>query len=209
MSSEQKFGLSIKALRGQNLKFLREKLLMNPDEFAKLCGVGNSTIRQWEAGRGNGLSVAGAKKVISAAQGANVDCDIHWLLQGEGSPPTIRDFESANLDESSLLNKEIQDYLAKQPNSITHYIQNDDLSPIIAAGDYIGGIKHLKSTYADCENQLCLIQMITGVLIGVLMASNEDDKYDIIAVNKEKQKDCQINENDIICIAPIKRIWKA
>lgn len=138
----KKAEISKTGTRGTRLKFLRTRALgLTHDEFAKLVGLGASTIRHAEKSHITDLSEKNAKKIVSALVDLNINLTLSWMLNGVGTAPVAYNPPGSEQIIQGQTSQEIQYYRHTHPNSITMTLDNNKLSPFFLRGDVVGGIK--------------------------------------------------------------------
>ena len=74
--------------QGKRLKYLREITRLSRRAFAFKHGFPPGTLQNWEEGRyERGINQKAALTLIVAFQAESIDCQVDWLLYGEGLPP--------------------------------------------------------------------------------------------------------------------------
>lgn len=68
--------------RGERLRQLRKAMKLNIRQFAELCQAAESTVRQWEKARANGLTQRGINLIMSYIRDSEISCTAEWLLHG-------------------------------------------------------------------------------------------------------------------------------
>lgn len=215
-----KANLSNNLEKGRRLKMLRSQLKLTVAEFSVFLDIGESTIRQWEAGRVSGLSLKGAYKIASKLQEYQVICEVNWLLEGEGSPPYIPDnFHSllnqfhpatAKTDNNDAILQEISLFSRLTHHSIITTLIDDSMEPIFKQDDKLGGEQVYGYDINKFLNQTCIVRTKNfGTLVRKIKKGYLDNTYNLYALNIEASAQHLILKDvEIISLAPITRIWR-
>lgn len=203
--------------RGARVRQLREILGLTIVEFAQLCACGESTVRFWEHARGPGLSTRGAKKIVSAIEKkTSLECDLHWLLDGDGPIPyenptsnsiseEIKSFSS----EENELKADIEKFNTSQTSHLLLCLQDDAMAPFFKKGDYIGGIKVVGEEINQLIGEICIVQTLGGqILLRKLYDSPQPGKYRLSAINPAAQDALLAYDTELSSAAWITRLWR-
>ena len=134
--------------QGERIKYLRGVTRLSRRAFALKHGIPPGTLQNCEDGRYQNLTEKTAKKLVAAFQTEGIECDLRWLLSGEGSPPANRFgfspppvttvSSSLPLQETQLLERTLEnEQKRKQNESLYDAVVNgryQDVIDLIQAG---------------------------------------------------------------------------
>lgn len=155
---------------GGRIKYIRATLLkMSRKEVYNKYGLSPDTLAAWENGKNN-LSENSINRCIDIFNAEEVIVSREWLLTGEGLNPRFHfdlnryfknnpDANSNSIQEEDpiLLAKEIEFFRSLSPNSVTGIISDDNMLPLYARGDYVGGRLKYGESIEDCVGKDCII----------------------------------------------------
>ena len=212
-----------KVMRGTNLHKIRSMLGLTTHKFAAICGIGESTVRQWEHGRGNGLSSKGAHKIYASLRNTDIVFTIEWLLENIGKPVSFKDQAISGLyqiaepnssftpdNEPSQIQEEIEFFRNNNPNSITLCIIDDGMEPLFVPGDFVGGKYLSGAKIASLDGKICIVQMASGCVIArKIKKTNEKNTYSLFTINPTTTvTEPVISDIELVSAAPILRVWR-
>lgn len=211
--------LNLPQQRGVRLRMLRKMSGLTIHKLAKKYAVGSSTIKYWECGRGEGLSVKGAEKMIMAVRQEGVYATIAWLMHGIGDNPRIVDMRQSTTtrqittmsikeEEAAITNE--TNLFKKNANAITLTITDDGMNPIYSIGDIVGGncLTGLDINKALGKN--CIVETEDKKLLcRKLMLKGNSDFFVLCSLNpRTTANPTNLWDVKIRSAAPISRIWK-
>lgn len=209
--------------RGKRLKRIRQLAGLTRDELAGQAEVSKATLSYWENASLSSLSDKGAEKVIKALAKCGISCSLEWLLLGIGNPPQIKDLmyelppqEVITLPPAQMasfsgsLPNEIDLFQAQNPNSAIVTIQHAAMSPIIEAGDTVGGIWQ---TPADCINhdKICIVEINQQLQVRKVRKALEAGFYDLsyISYLNDLTEPFELRNTQLLKVAPVIRVWRS
>lgn len=200
------------SLRGKHLRQLRGMLGITIEKFSALCEVGESTIRQWEQGRGSGLTAKGANKIIALMRQHNIECKLEWLLEGKGAPPLFRHAlvqdSKGNLEK---IENEIDLFRQQHQQTIICFIQDDGIEPLYFKGDYVGGIQYVGDSIKKLDGEICIVQTLDKQTLvrKIKTDAGSSNKYSLYTINPSTSVAKPIQtEMEILSAATIIRVWR-
>lgn len=191
-------------------------------EFEKKYHLSANTLQGWEQGK-NPLSKKGAKRIIEALKIEGLICSLEWLMHGTGVPPrpfevnnntfvTETDlevfFSKMNFQEEQAIYQELQTFKSNNPNSIIITISDDAMEPQFHVGDYVGGIRLLKTEDIQAYlGQPCIVELADHTILPrYIHADNGSDTHTLSCTNfQSKCAPLNIFNAKIISAAPI--LW--
>ncbi len=201
--------------RGNRLRVIRSMLGLTRREAAKLCKVGYSTFQYWEEGRGNGVTEAGAKKILKAFSNAGLYCEFNWLRYGIGEPPQLTIYGDSQPYTARYVKEEESDYIAAEvlllrkhcPDVLDYKVIDDGMGPQFIAGDYVAGKRHYESAIQNCVGQNCIVELTNNKqLLRYLKQGSQADRYTLLCTNYEAQlNDIALIDVELKSAAPV--IW--
>lgn len=219
-------GESTPKARGQRLRFLRKMSGLTLHKLAQKYGIGMSTIKYWECAVNEGLSVKGAKKIISAMQKEGIQCSFMWLMHGVGTLPHILDVRcnnitpemlaNATVDHESVLEEEmsiaheIKLFCDKINHSITLAIFDDGMEPHYHKGDNVGGKKIYGEEISNAIGKHCIVETEDGQIFCRKIAPGSDiGMFNVYCINPHTSvSPPNLYDVRLQSVAPISRVWK-
>jgi len=205
---------------GERLKYIREKLLkLSRADIHKKHGLSPDTLAAWENGKIQ-ISEKGIDRCIKIYSTENLIVAKEWLLTGEGLGPNFsfdlnRYFRTLStekpdekIDDSILLAKEIDFFRSLSPNSVTGLVPNEDMLPLYARGDYVGGRFRYGEDIQSCIAKDCIVKTKDGSTYIRRVAKNPNGSgYNLVCLNPQWNGNPEpvIFNVEIECAAPI--IW--
>ncbi len=203
--------------RGKRLRVLRQMSGLTIVEFADLCIVGESTIRQWEAGRGKGLSIKGAHKIVKAIKSCNLNCDAKWLLDGGGSSPEFTEGFYPKASEKvheiyidQQIENEIQYFCKHTDKPVFVRIEDVAMEPHFYSGDYVAGNLSFYDDMSILNNKICIITLANNrTIVRRVKFEKAKDNIKLFSTNEKMQSEYPVIINaKIISIALVSRVWR-
>ena len=185
----------------------------------KKHGLSPDTLAAWENEKIK-ISEKGIDRCVAIYSAENIIVSREWLLTGEGLSPNFsfdlnRYFTSMpthepdqSEDDNVLLAKEIDLFRSLAPNSITALIFGDDMLPVYASGDHVGGRFRYGKDIESCIGKNCIIKTKDGsVFVRRLVKNPNGAGYNLACLNPEWSGSLEpvIFSVDVECAAPI--IW--
>ncbi|KTD33586.1 hypothetical protein Lnau_2337 [Legionella nautarum] len=172
--------------RAERLRKIRNLANLNRKEICDSTEINFNTYKGWELARFGGLPVDGAGKVIKRVAKEHVICSVEWLLYGKGLEPYLLPSctNLDNLDNQTLILKEILFFQSLHPDAIYTQIQDDALAPHFVPGDYVAGIKVNGNDIAGAINQPCLVELPNGeILVRYLKEGQSKNSFQLLVTN--------------------------
>lgn len=205
---------------GERLKYIRTKLLRLTRAFIyEKYGLSVNTLLAWENGRVE-LSEKSIDKCIGIFTSENLLVSKEWILLGEGVAPTfISEFnryiesfsnqdDMTKVDDNLLLMKEVEYFKSLTKNAIVILVASDDMLPLYAHGDYVGGRFRYGKNIENCIAKDCIVKTTAGATyVRRIAKSTNDNLYNLVCLNPVwhgNQEPVLFNVK-IDCAAPI--IW--
>lgn len=222
MNGEEKEQQQLLAERGTRLRHLRKMLKMTILEFANLCESGDSTIRQWEQGKASGLSRKGAVKICEKLETVNLICDIEWLLEGQHTPPYLKQLPQTvvvpsipnhflikkNADEEKNIKWEVDYFSQLAVDPLIIRIFDDAMEPFFFKGDYAAGSRISGEAIQRLIGKSCIVKTIDGLLLLRYIDSYRSGKYQLTALNLKSNAEFLTLETELVCAALVTRLWR-
>ncbi|MBA3537196.1 MAG: hypothetical protein H0T84_11400 [Tatlockia sp.] len=190
----------------RNLANLSRKGICDKEE------INFNTYKGWELARFGGLPVDGAEKVIKRVAKENVICSMDWLLYGRGQEPYLlpKGTNLNDLNDESLILKEILLFQSFHPDVIYTQIQDDALAPQLMPGDYVAGIKMVHSDIVKAVNQFCIVELANGdIAVRYLKQGQNIGEFQLLATNISSSIGFNFSiESELKSAAPIVRHYR-
>ena len=202
------------------IKYIREKLLkLSRAEVHKKYELSADTLIAWENGK-NQITDKGIERIIKIYNAENIIVSREWILTGTGLAPNFsfdlnRYFKNLdhtgdmkNIDDNILLAKEIDFFRSQSSNAVTGLISQDDMLPLYARGDYVGGKFRSDKELDSCIGKDCIIKTKNGATyIRRLAKAVQGEGYNLICLNPQwgGNPEPVIHNAEVECAAPI--IW--
>ncbi|MBA2656852.1 MAG: hypothetical protein H0U70_07670 [Tatlockia sp.] len=198
--------------RAERLRKIRNLANINRKEICDSDEINFNTYKGWELARFGGLPVDGAERVIKRVAKENVICSLDWLLYGKGQEPYIlpKGTNLNDLNDQTLILKEILLFQSFYPDAIYTQIQDDALAPHFMPGDYVAGVKVNNNDITKALNQPCIIELPNGeVLVRYLKQGQDKNCFQLIATNLNSTLITTFSiESELKTAAPIIRYYK-
>lgn len=140
---------------GLRLQRLRMMAGIEQSALAEEADVSKTSISYWETGRSN-IKSDNLRKVINVFRRHGVEIDEHWLLHGIGITPRLT-FHMGESGASyhahtpvlriAAFESELKLFLTYRPSAIILKIENNNFSPTLYQGDYIGCEWHVSTEF--------------------------------------------------------------
>jgi transcriptional regulator with XRE-family HTH domain len=204
----------------ERLKYIREKLIkLSRSDIYKKYGLSVDTLAAWENGKTQ-LTEKAIQRCIKIYGAEDLIITKEWILNGEGLAPNFtfdlaRYFKSVANDSSSepvddhiLLVKELDFFRSLTLNSITILISSDDMLPLYAVGDYVGGRFLYGNDIQSCISKDCIVRLEDdAVYVRRLSKGKIENRYNLVCLNPvwNGNPEPVIFNAKLKCVAPI--IW--
>lgn len=205
---------------GERLKYIRERLVkLSRAEIQDKYGLSQDTLAAWENEKTN-ITEKGIDRCIKIYNAENLIFSKEWLLTGEGLSPNFSfelnryfknfptDFSSLPVDDHFLLAKEIEYFRSLTQNSVTALVSSEDMVPLYAPGDYVGGRLRSKKELEHCIGKDCIIRTKDqATYIRRLVKGKDKKHFNLVCINPQWQGNIEpvIYNVEIESAAPI--IW--
>ena len=206
----------LKIEQGKRLRALREIAGLTQKELSELSKVAESTIRQWETGRSNGISIKGAYKVVKACNSCNIICDADWLLDGKGNAPKYTSgyqpkstVKAQTIYIEKQIEEEIKFFCEQSYKPIFFRIEDNSMLPYYQLGTYVGGTLCSEKEIKNLNNRNCIVVLISNqFLVRKVKVNKKTGKVSLYATN-EKQKEIYptLHNVEVLSLALITRVW--
>ena len=201
--------------RGHRIRLIRNAIRYSTRKFEANHGVNASTIKNWESGRGGGLTADGALKLIDAFRKEGIDCTLEWLLYGKGVDPISSRQNKVNLESSiytaeaatpeSAIVQELRLFHQLNPGAIDTIVSDDAMLPLLTPGDYVAGIRCFDDEISELVGLYCIVQLQAGpVVVRQLMPGVSADQYRLLANNPNNN---DYADQDIKLFSAAKILW--
>lgn len=213
-------GLSI--VRGQRLRQLREatgndnRKPLTRAAIERKHGLSARTLKNWELGDGAGLTINGARRIVSIYKKENIQCSVNWLMEGDGIgpqriPSNISAPKNTNTtDPLESIQAEIDCFLSLHPEAVTYEIRDDSMEPFYKAGDLVGGVRYYANDIPNGVDSDCIVELVNGdILVRRLQNSTVPDKYNLYSLNPSTRIEVPtLYSVEVIAAAIIVRHWR-
>lgn len=142
---------------GDRVYFIRKTLLDVPRTAFMKFNVPETTFRNWE--KSKTLSKNKCNKISKLFLEFNINVSSQWLYDGTGPSPV----SCMNVSASSKVKLDIETFKFNNQAAFIISANNNNMSPLINEGDFIGGIEGLISWK---EEFLYIIKTQTDILVG-------------------------------------------
>ena len=205
--------------RGLRLKTLRNMVCFTIHGLAKKYGIGSSTIKYWERGRGKGLSIKGVEKIIAATRSEGVYAAAAWLMHGIGDRPRIVDMQQSipaqqakintASEEKTAIANEVNMFRNNNINAVTLVISDDGMGTVFSIGDIVGGNRLTGLDIDKALGKNCIVETEDKkILCRKLMRKSNSDSFVLCSLNPQTTiNPANLWDVKIISAAPISRIW--
>jgi len=171
--------------RGMRVRFIRDNLLtLTREKFCEHSNITSQSLKGWELGWGNGLTIKAAEKIVKRAKKLNVYCTYSWLMHGIGR-------EATYLTNDLNLNEHDDDHLAhelllfkEQHGALVSMVSDDAMAPLLCAGNYVGGIT-VKNIDIAVGKECILTDDNDDIYIRILKKGDEAGHYNLCCLNQD------------------------
>lgn len=182
---------------GDRIKYIRSELLkMSRKEVHNKHGLSPDTLAAWENGKIN-VSENSINRCIDIFNSEEVIVSREWLVTGEGLNPRFHfdlsryfknnpaiNSDSKEEEDSILLAREVEFFRSLSPNSVTGIISGDNMLPLYAKGDYVGGRLKYNEIIEECVGKDCIIYSQTEEFyIRRLQKNPHTNNYNLASLN--------------------------
>lgn len=172
--------------RAERLRKIRNLANLNRKQICDSKEINFNTFKGWELARFGGLPIDGAERVIKRVAKENVICSVDWLLYGKGQEPYLlpRSNNLTDLNDHTLILKEILVFQSFYPDVTFTQIQDDALAPQFMPGDYVAGIKIASNNISKALNQPCIVKLPNeDILVRYLKQGQNKNCFQLLATN--------------------------
>lgn len=206
--------------RGKRLKRIRQLAGLTRDALAAQAGVSKATFSYWENASLSSLSDKGAEKVVKALAKQGISCSLEWLLLGIGHSPQIKglrlDLPNSDFSAASTpmvnddLRAEIDLFQSLHADSIITTIKHAAMSPILAAGDVVGGVWQSPSNLIDSDKPY-IVSVNQQLQVRKVKRTAETGLFDLsyISYLSDLAEPFEIKAAKLTKLARIIRIWRS
>ena len=201
--------------RGKRAKMLVKMTGLTQKEFLDKHGISTSTFNQWTKPKINGLSEAGAYKLIEAAEQEGVICQFSWLFHGLHPTPTII---GNSIDEQlyeNVDNRQLKNEIALFKNSsskaVIVKVTDAGTRPIIDIGDFVGGYKETDFEQVQkLIGSICIVEtQQEHYVVRLLLPGSKEGLFNLQTVNENEFTLVRlIQDIKPISTAKVMRVWK-
>lgn len=198
--------------RAERLRKIRNLANLSRKEICDQEEINFNTYKGWELARFGGLPIDGAERVIKRIAEENVICCIDWLLYGRGQEPYLlpRGANLNDLNDQTLIPKEILLFQSFHPDAIYTQIQDDALAPHFMPGDYVAGIKMFNNDMVKAVNLPCIVELPNGdIAVRYLKQGQNSREFQLLSTNIDSTIRSGFSiETELKSAAPIIRHYK-
>lgn len=176
-------------------------------EFCEKYNISISTIKHWERGVPDDVTVKGLNNLVAAFQNEGIECSADFIMsagsdkglrENQGNASVIHDFSESKLLQS------YHDFLSGQHEFLEFAkLEDESLQPYINKGDVIVGSKlkteHIQLAYG----KVCIVHTINNNTYVKIIGSTSLDN--MISLYPTQSKLCQtllLNLSEILYVAP-------
>jgi hypothetical protein len=193
--------------RGRRIEYTRLILAgcRTRQEFCKGClDISTGTLKNWENGYLNGLTLKGAIKIAERAKEYNIYCSPTWLMYGIGHEPTRTTPGFIEPDEKYFQQVASEMLLfCQQDHSTEANVIDDAMAPKFYPGDLVAGI--VVNNIEEAINRECIVLDIdNNKYVRLLSYGDESGKFNLVSLNKNSETS-DLKNIQIKTVAPI--IW--
>ena len=181
----------------ERLKYIRELLKLTRAYMHEKHGISQDSLAAWENGKAR-VTDSCVDRCIKAYRAEGLIVSKEWILAGEGLDPKFsldlsRYFRAqptekpeGDIDDEILKLKELEYFKSLTPNSVVSVISSDDMLPLYASGDYVGGRFKFGGEIDDCIGKDCIIKTVEGSTFVRRIAKNiSGDGYNLAVLNPQ------------------------
>ena len=202
--------------RAKRVLSLRKMTHLSRQKFEKRFGVATSTLQHWEDPKKNGLTIKGAKRLVSLVQQMNIYCTVEWLMQGTGNGPqilasvhaeNISPAKISEIPEMEQIASELALFKQHYPEVIHTVVNDDSMEPRFTPGEYVAGIRRYRQAINELIGQDCIIVTKEGeILVRRLKSTEIPGFYTLASINMHTSVSKPfLYQVELVSAAPI--IW--
>lgn len=197
-------------LRAKRIRYLREEIVnLSREKFGEKHNISRHSLQNWEDLRYGGLTENSAYILLQAFRAEGIDCDIDWLLYGEGIDPTAkkvcRDTNYTNMSDEAILTEELQLFYKLHPNAVDALIIDDAMQPYLSPRDRVAGERLFNNDLAKAVGLICIVQTQSGdSLVRLVQQGAATNHYSLVCSNPTLNQPT-IENTKLFSAAPI--IW--
>lgn len=199
--------------RASRVRYVREVVLrLTREQLSKNSGIPINSLTNWEKVRNQGLSEAGAKRLVQAYRAEGIICTIEWLLYGSGNKPTspyLSQESSVNqpikTSEEEAIQQELTLFRQFYADSIDTIIADDNMAPCFWPGDVVAGKCYVGEAINKAIGLPCIIRLSSGVtLVRIVDIGEKAGCFNLTCTNSNSHLKV-IKDAPITVAAPI--LW--
>lgn len=201
----------IRKARGKRLKLVRQLTGLTRQQIEKKYNISANTLQSWEVAKKGGLTMLGAKRMLTVIEAEGIRCSMEWLMHGTGSPPQITDrryLESYGTDtkhqlsEQEVIAEELLSFCTTYPETLHMVVADDAMEPHYYVGDQVAGKTYPSSLLHLLAGRECIVQTGNQTMLRHLRKNTQDNLYDLVCLNPKT--DCSpLLAQTIINAAPV------
>lgn len=203
----------------ERLKHLRELLKLTRAQVYEKYGIPQDSLAAWENGKAR-VTEKSVDRCLKAYRAEGLIASKEWVLVGEGFDPKFSldlsryfktlstEMPESEIDDELLKVKELEYFKSLAPNSVVSVVSADDMLPLYASGDYVGGRFKFGKDIENCIGKDCIIKTMDGCNFVRRIAKNSSGTgYNLVALNPQYDGSPEpvLFNVEIECAAPI--IW--
>lgn len=200
-------------MRGMRLKRIRNLANLSREQMCEDGEINRHTLVGWENGRFGGLTTKGAERIVIKVRNEGVHCTAEWLMEGEGTEPSVNPIpfmphnESSDLNEDLTIAYELAVFKAKNTNAVDLMVDDDGMTPQYHEGDIVAGKKRTGKDIEKTIGHDCIVATEAGdVLLRNVRAGERRHTYTLICNNPAiKKRNSVIANVKLTYSAPV--IW--
>ncbi len=192
--------------RGQLLVSLRKQTSCKTRaEFCKKYEIPVPTLKNWEKGVPDEISVKGLKRIVSAFQNEGIICTEEYILNGG--------LKDENLTNAKIINDfSFDPHIEKLAASLNNLYERLEFAkvigntqhPFLNEGDIVVGIKHKPDDIVMAYEKLCIINTINNAtFVMIVEKTTLPNIISLATINNDFKSHILLNLAEIIYIAPM------
>lgn len=200
--------------RGKRLKLIRKMTGLARNQLEEKYDISANTLQSWEVAKKGGLTLRGARRILSAVEQEGICCSLDWLLHGIGNSPQaitpLPSYDLAlpahNLSEQERINKELDMFYALHAGTMHFVVKDNSMEPYYHFGDYVAGVAHILDTINTLVGKDCIVQTSDyKIHFRHIKRGAQPGLYDLVYLNPASDASVALNQR-IMKAAPI--IWQ-
>jgi transcriptional regulator with XRE-family HTH domain len=207
--------------RCHRVRSLRRMTGLSRQAFEKETGIPYTSLRNWELEKGQGLTEAGAQRMLKACRQLGIYASFEWLMYGIGNGPIQENAQSnawrrngageahatKTAPFSVQIHQELELFYQHYKDAIHLRVEDDSMTPCFQQGDYVAGHRFYKEEIQHAVQQFCIVTTQQGhILLRYIKPSSLYDCYTLTATNYLSNSNYLfIPDTTLISAAPV--IW--